>query len=73
MIDVKHIPPVKKFWFMNDCQPICVSREDFVSDGVWERFLKLMIYKNRQVDSSRQENQEEKRIENIKELLKDWF
>jgi len=72
IIDIKHIPPIKKFCFMNDCQPTCVSREDFVSDEVWERFLKLMIYKNRRVDSS-QRNQGEKRIGNIKELIKDWF
>jgi len=38
---------------MNGSQPNCVSREDFVSDEVWERFLKLMIYKNRQVNSDR--------------------
>jgi len=56
---------------MDGCQPSCISREDFVSDEAWDRFLKLMIYKNRQVKSGRQRNQRrEKRIGNIKELIK---
>jgi len=56
---------------MDGCQPTCVSRKDFVSDEAWNHFLKLMIYRNRQVKSSRQRNQRrEKRIGNIKELVK---
>jgi len=55
---------------MDGCQPTCISRKDFVSNEAWDRFLKLMIYKNRQVKSGRQRNQRrEKRIGNIKELV----
>jgi len=34
---------------MDGCQPSHVSREDFVSEEAWIRFMKLIMYKNNQI------------------------
>lgn len=69
-IDISHIPANKKFRFYDGSQSMHLSREDFATDESWFRFLKYIIYKNRQKESSRRKNERKaKKIGNIRELV----
>lgn len=69
-IKVDHIPPTKKFRYMDGCQPKHVSRDDFKSDEAWHRFLGLMIYNKRKNRNARDRTQRStKRIGNMKQLV----
>ncbi|XP_053996236.1 uncharacterized protein LOC128885902 [Hylaeus anthracinus] len=63
--------PNKKFCFMDGVQPSHVSKQDFVSDEAWRRFVKLMLYKNRQIAGARKKSwRRKKQIGTFKELIK---
>jgi len=56
---------------MDGCQPSHVSREDFVSEEAWVRFMKLIMYKNNQIAVAKKRSlRRGKQIYNFKELIK---
>lgn len=56
---------------MDGCQPSHISRQDFVSDEAWGRFIKLMRFKNSQITGAKKRSYRRgKKISNFKELVK---
>lgn len=56
---------------MDGRQPSHVSREDFVSEEAWVRFMKLIKYKNNQITAGKKRSwRRGKQIYNFKELIK---
>ncbi|XP_017887381.1 uncharacterized protein LOC108629296, partial [Ceratina calcarata] len=69
--DISNANPNKKFCFTDGVQHGYVSRADFVSDEAWNRFIKLMMYKNRQISTSRRKClRNKKKICSFKKLVK---
>ncbi|CAH2089868.1 unnamed protein product [Euphydryas editha] len=63
--------PKKKFYFMDGYQHSHISRQDFVSDEAWGRFIKFIRYKNRQIAVAKKRiSRREKKISNFKDLVK---
>ncbi|XP_032682405.1 uncharacterized protein LOC116849388 [Odontomachus brunneus] len=48
--------PPKKIRFMNSTKTEYISREDFVSDEAWNKFLRFLAYEKRTVAAGRIEN-----------------
>ncbi|XP_033312273.1 uncharacterized protein LOC117211981 isoform X1 [Bombus bifarius] len=67
---IKKIPP-KKIRFMNGFKTEYITREDFVSDEAWERFLRLITYeRNRMAAAHNRNSRKEKKIRNFKLFIK---
>lgn len=57
---------------MNGFKTEYITREDFVSDEAWNRFLRLITYeRNRMAAAHNRNSRKEKKIRNFKLLLKD--
>ncbi|XP_060830919.1 uncharacterized protein LOC132915205 isoform X2 [Bombus pascuorum] len=68
---IKEIPR-KRIRFMNGFQTEHITREDFVSDEAWNRFLRLITYeRNRMAAAHNRNSRKEKKIKNFKLLLRD--
>lgn len=64
------MPPTKKFRFVTELQTEQISREDFVSNEAWERFVRLMITHKTQLESaSKKSFQQQKKIEHLEKLM----
>lgn len=57
---------------MNGFKTEHITREDFVSDEAWNRFLRLITYeRNRMAAAHNRNSRKEKKIRNFKLLIKD--
>ncbi|XP_043603613.1 uncharacterized protein LOC122576841 [Bombus pyrosoma] len=66
---IKKIP--KRIRFMNGFKTEHITREDFVSDEAWNRFLRLITYeRNRMAAAHNRNSRKEKKIKNFKLLIK---
>ncbi|XP_071877380.1 uncharacterized protein isoform X2 [Bombus fervidus] len=64
--------PTKRIRFMNGFKTEHITREDFVSDEAWNRFLRLVAYeRNRMAAAHNRNSRKEKKIKNFKLLMKD--
>ncbi|XP_012173335.2 uncharacterized protein LOC100643019 isoform X2 [Bombus terrestris] len=67
----KKIPP-KRIRFMTGFKTEHITREDFVSDEAWNRFLRLVTYERSRMAAAHNRNsRKEKKIKNFKLLIRD--
>ncbi|XP_032682409.1 uncharacterized protein LOC116849391 [Odontomachus brunneus] len=63
--------PPKKIRFMNSTKTEYISREDFVSDEAWNKFLRFLAYEKRTVAAGHCKTyRKQKELTNLKTVIK---